>query len=137
MDDNARSDVRAEGFWDCRQQHAYFDVKVFNPIAATYRNKTLKSCYRRLEAGKRREYQDRILNVEHGSFSPLIFTTAGGMGPTASVVFQRLASLLSAKRKFMNTTAKLSFSSDVRLVSPYYTQQYVVFVVQDQHLFLT
>ena len=79
-------------------QHAYFDVKVFNPIAATYRNKTLKSCYRRLEAGKRREYQDRILNVEHGSFSPLIFTTAGGMGPTASVVFQRLASLLSAKR---------------------------------------
>ena len=36
--------------------------------------------------------------LHHGSFSPLIFTTAGGMGPTASVVFQRLASLLSAKR---------------------------------------
>ena len=97
MDDNARSDVRAEGFWDCRQQHAYFDVKVFNPTAATYRNMTLQSCYHRLEAGKRREYQDRILNVEHGSFSPLIFSTAGGMGPTASVVFRRLASLLSAK----------------------------------------
>ena len=23
VDDNARSDVRAEGFWDCRQQHAW------------------------------------------------------------------------------------------------------------------
>ena len=34
VDDNARSDVRAEGFWDCRQQRAYFDVKVFNPTAA-------------------------------------------------------------------------------------------------------
>ena len=98
LDDNARSDVRAEGFWSCRQQHAYFDVKVFNPVAATYRNKSLQSCYHRLEAGKRREYQDRILNVEHGSFSPLIFSTAGGMGPTATVVYRRLASLLSTKR---------------------------------------
>ena len=58
VDDNACSDVRAEGFWDCRQQNAYFDVKVFNPTAATYRNKTLQSCYHRLEAGKRREYQE-------------------------------------------------------------------------------
>ena len=95
---HASTHVRAERFWDCRQQHAYFDVKVFNPVAATYRNKSLQSCYRHLEAGKRREYQDRILNVEHDSFSPLIFSTSGSMGPTASVVFRRLASLLSIKR---------------------------------------
>ena len=68
------------------------------PQLPTAINKTLQSCYHRLEAGKRREYQDRILNVEHGSFSPLIFSIAVGMGPTASVVFRRLASLLSAKR---------------------------------------
>ena len=61
-------------------------------------NKTLQSCYRHLEARKRHEYQDRMLNVEHGSFSPLIFSTSGSMGPTASVVFRRLASLLSIKR---------------------------------------
>ena len=97
VDDNARSDVRAERFLDCRQQHAYFDVKVFNPVTATYCNKSLQSCYHRLEARKRHEYQDRILNVEHGSFSPLIFSTSGSMGPTASVVFLRLASLLSIK----------------------------------------
>ena len=116
VEDNARSDVRAEGFWDCRQQHAYFDVKVFNPIAATYRNKPLQSCYRRLEAGKRREYQDRIVNVEHGSFSPLIFSTSGGMGPTASVVYKRLASLLSSKhdehysKTILFIRSKLSFA---------------------------
>ena len=72
--------------------------KVFNPVAATYRNKSFQSCYCRLEARKRCEYQDRILNVEHGSFSPLIFSTSGSMGPTASVVFRRLASLLSIKQ---------------------------------------
>ena len=31
--DDARLDIRADGFWDCRQQHAFFDVRVFNPIA--------------------------------------------------------------------------------------------------------
>ena len=79
LEDNARSDVRAEGFWDCRQQQAYFDVEVFNPTTSTYRNKLLQSCYRRLEAGKRHAYQDRILNLEHGSFSPLIFSNSGGL----------------------------------------------------------
>ena len=32
VDDNARSDVKAEGFWDCRQQHAYFDGKVLTQL---------------------------------------------------------------------------------------------------------
>ena len=97
-ENDARSDVRAEGFWSCRQQQAYFDIKVFNPTASTYRNKSLRACHHSLEAGKRRDYLDRIINVEHGSFSPLIFSTSGGMGPTASVVYRRLASLLSLKR---------------------------------------
>ena len=97
-ENDARSDVRAEGFWSCRRQQAYFDIKVFNPTASTYRNKSLRACHRSLEAGKRRDYQDRIINVEHGSFSPIIFSTSGGMGPTASVVYKRLASLLSLKR---------------------------------------
>ena len=30
--------------------------------------------------------------MEHGTFSPLVFTTAGGLGPTATVVYKRLAS---------------------------------------------
>ena len=31
--DDARLDIRADGFWDCRQQHAFFDVRALNPIA--------------------------------------------------------------------------------------------------------
>ena len=27
-DDNARSDIKADGFWSCRQQSSYFDIKV-------------------------------------------------------------------------------------------------------------
>ena len=32
-EDNARLDIVAKGFWDCVQQSAFFDVRVFNPYA--------------------------------------------------------------------------------------------------------
>ena len=56
------------------------------------------------------------VNVEHGSFSPLISSTSGGMGPTASVVYKRLASLLSSKhdehysKTILFIRSKLSFA---------------------------
>ena len=31
-DDNARSDIKVDGFWGCRQQSSFFDIKIFNPI---------------------------------------------------------------------------------------------------------
>ena len=52
--------------------------------------------------------------VSHTANRALIFTTAGGMGPTASVVFQRLASLFSAKRNehYSKTTLFIRMMSD-------------------------
>ena len=35
--------------------------------------------------------------MEHGTFTPLVFTTSGGFGPAAAVVFKCLASLLAIK----------------------------------------
>ena len=46
---------------------------------------------------KRRKYERRVLHVEHGSFTPLVFSTSGGWGPSATVTFRRLASLISNK----------------------------------------
>ena len=54
--------------------------------------------YRRHENAKRRSYQQRILEVEHGSFTPLVFSATGGMGPAARNTYGRLASLLEEKR---------------------------------------
>ena len=41
-----RLDVRAQGFWGVRHQQAYFDVRVFNPLANTNRCNSLASCFR-------------------------------------------------------------------------------------------
>ena len=69
IEDGAHLDVAAEGFWDHRQK-AYFDVKVFNPLAPTYGSTSLPQCYRRAELEKRRMYEERIREIEHGSFTP-------------------------------------------------------------------
>ena len=66
-------------------------------MAPSYRNTSLSQCYRRNELEKRRVYNERIREVEHGSFSPLVFSTAGGMGTTANVVYKRIASLIADK----------------------------------------
>ena len=41
-------------------------------------------CYQRAEQLKKRKYDQRIRDIKHGTFSPLIFATMGGVGPIAS-----------------------------------------------------
>ena len=97
-DDEARLDISAQGFWGNRHQRAFFDVRVFNPNARSYRELQLPSVYRRQEREKQRKYEQRIREVEHGSFTPLVFSTSGGMAKSATVAYKRLASMLSIKR---------------------------------------
>ena len=96
--DEARLDIKASGFWDCDQQSAFFDVRVFHPLAQSYRNTRLPAVYRQHEMAKKRAYGDRVRQVEHGCFTPLVFSTSGGMGREATVVYKRLANLLSISR---------------------------------------
>ena len=96
-EDGARLDIVAESFWDRDRQCAFFDVRVFNPFAQSYQNTSLAQCYQRNEMERRRAYDERVREIEHGSFSPLVFSTTGGMGTTATVVYKRIASLIAEK----------------------------------------
>ena len=96
-EDGARLDIVAESFWGRDRQCAFFDVRVFNPFAQSYRNTSLSQCYRRNEMEKKRAYDERVREIEHGSFSPLVFSTSGGMGTTATVVYKRIASMIAEK----------------------------------------
>ena len=98
-EDNARADIRARGFWGTRHQDAFFDVKVFNPNASSNKKFTLSSCYNHHERIKKRSYEERINEVEGGSFTPLIFSTSGGIGRAADTFYKRLASMMAEKRK--------------------------------------
>ena len=72
--------------------------RVFNPYASSHRGTSLAQCYRRNVQEKKRAYKERVREIEHGSFSPLVFSTSGGMGPIATVVYKQIASLIAEKR---------------------------------------
>ena len=67
------------------------------PHAASYWNRNLPSLFKSFESAKKREYAERITQVEHGSFTPLVFLSCGGMGFEATVVMKKLTALLAIK----------------------------------------
>ncbi len=95
--DGARLDIVASGFWGSRFERTFFDVRVFNPFAPSNRQSSIAATYRNHENLKKRHYEQRIREVEHSSFTPLVFSTTGGLGPAASTTYKRLASKLSDK----------------------------------------
>ena len=101
-EDGSRLDVVARDFWGRNRQRAFFDVRVLNPFAHSYFRSQLSRCYQLHEREKRRAYDERVREVERACFSLLVFAqvfaATGGMGPTATTVFGKLASMLAEKR---------------------------------------
>ena len=93
---NSQDSAQAHSFWT-NGQDAFFDVRVFYPFASSYRSQKLE-VYKRHEATKRLEHGRRIIDIEHGTFTPLVLTTGGGMARKATVFYKRLPSLLAEKR---------------------------------------
>ena len=93
----ARLDIHAPGFWE-RQRSAFFDVRVCHPNADSYQDLEPQQIYELHENEKKRLYGDRVIEVEHGTFIPLVFTTNGGMGKECNRYHSRLAELISTKK---------------------------------------
>ena len=90
---DARLDIYTRGVWE-RQRSAFFDVRVFHPNADSYRDLSPKQIYRQHENEKKRKYATRVLEIEQGTFTPLVFSTTGGMGEECQRFHRRLAELL-------------------------------------------
>ena len=75
---DARLDIHARGFWE-RQRSAFFDVRVCHPNADSYKDLTPKQIYKKHKNEKKRQYAERVMEIEQGKFTPLVFTTTGGM----------------------------------------------------------
>ena len=80
----ARLDFAANGFWGGRFERAFFDVRVFNPHAPSNRH---PCCYRKHELEKKQHYEQRVREVEHASFTPLVLSATGGMANEATVFY--------------------------------------------------
>ena len=94
----ARPDVSARGLW-INGQTAFCDVSVFNPLARCHLHHSLPAVHEKNENEKKREYNQRILRVEHGSFTPLVFSRFAGMSRECSRFFSYTAERLATRRK--------------------------------------
>jgi hypothetical protein len=96
--DGARLDVSAVGVRGPHEKN-FLDIKVFHPNCQSYIGKDIDKLYVEHERIKKRAYQERVLNVEHASFTPIVFSTTGGAGPEANRHHKRVASLIADKKK--------------------------------------
>ena len=94
---DARLDISIRGFWQ-RGERAFADVRIFNPFAQTHLNQKLEKCFSNNEKEKKRAYGQRVIEVEHGSFTPLVFSSYGGHGRETDRFLSVLAEKLSTKK---------------------------------------
>ena len=96
--DKARLDVSGVGVWG-EHERTFLDIKIFHPNCQSYSNMDIEKAYVHHQNIKKHNYKERVLNVEHGSFTPVIFTTTGGVGPEANKHHKRIAQLMAIKKK--------------------------------------
>lgn len=95
--DGARLDIAANGFWGGSFEKTMFDVRVFNPYAPSNKCTKSSACYRKHEKLKKRTYEQRVRDIEHASFTPLVLSATGGLANEANTFYKRLASMLASK----------------------------------------
>ena len=97
VDDNCRLDVKCRGFWSSSQD-AFFDMRVFNPVALSHQSTTVQAIYKSQKQEKKRAYDQRVREIEYGSFTPLVTSITRGMGSSAVIFYCRLARMILDKR---------------------------------------
>ena len=95
-EDEARLDVAARDFWQ-RGEMAFFDVRIFNPFAKTHLDQKLDTVFKNQEALKKAAYNERVIRVEHGSFTPVVISAFGGFGRETGKFVSRLTEKISEK----------------------------------------
>ena len=58
----------------------------------------LKQIYKKHENEKKRQYAERVMEIEQGTFTPLVFTTIGEMADECVKYHSRIAELIANKK---------------------------------------
>ena len=92
----ARLDIKAGEFWS-RGLTAFFDVRVTHVNSRSNQGKPKTMIFKEQENEKKRKYQQRVLDVEMGSFTSLVFGTNGGVLVECQMFLKHLTEKLSKK----------------------------------------
>ena len=92
--------------------------RVFNPLAHKYRDLTLKKSYERNEQEKKKLYNERILQIEHGSFLPLVSSAMGCMSRECSTLYSKLTKELSERNNIQKVQYNMVTNKNELRVTP-------------------
>ena len=93
----ARLDVAGIGVWGAYEK-TFLDVRIMHPNSKSYVTKPIEDVYVQHEQEKKRDYNERVLQVEKGSFTPIVGSTFGGWGKEARRHHKRVATLIAERR---------------------------------------
>ena len=91
-----RLDICTRGFWEAGQA-AFFDVRFLNPNDTRYAKLELSKLYKVNGKDKEKYYNELIMQIEHGSFTPLVTTATGGMSREYWKFYARISEMISEK----------------------------------------
>lgn len=88
-DSGARLDIKARGFWH-HGQDATLTLGFSTPMLQATTAKILQRSIKGKNKIKKRSYGQRVHDVENGIFTPLIFSTSGGMGRKCALLTHQI-----------------------------------------------
>ena len=88
--------MKAGGFWTPGVT-AFFDVRVTHVNSRSNQGKHTAAIFKEQENEKKRKYNQRVMDVEMGTFTPLVSGTNGGHGTRLSELFKNSRKKLSSK----------------------------------------
>ena len=89
-----------------RGQQALFELRVFNPNTSRYLNKSLQQGNVINENEKKSAYNEKVLQVDNGTFTPLFSSIHRNMGRECHKFYSQLSDLLSQKRNLPNFSSR-------------------------------
>ena len=94
--EEARLDVKARSFWS-KRVNVFFDVPLTHVNSKSNQGLSTSKIFENHENEKKRLYNQQIVDVEHGTFTLLIFGTNGVVGEECSLFLKKLTEKLSFK----------------------------------------
>ena len=106
-----------------RDRDLHSSMSACHPNSDSYKDLTPKQIYKKHENEKKKQYAERVMEIKQGTFTPLVFTTTGGMADKCVKHHSRLAKL-NANKKGESYSRVISWIRELKYLSPSYVLRY-------------
>ena len=77
---------------------AFFDVRIFNPFAKSHLKSNLETVFKHNERVKKKAYNERVIQIEHGSFTSIILSAMGGSSVETNRLIEKVVEKMIWRR---------------------------------------